>query len=73
MVAGRRDSKNILGHYPQSQALSDEREKRENRAPSGVGYGEDVPSQPTRGSGERHELPVESGAEPRPETHFGVF
>jgi len=33
-----------------------------------------VPSQPTRGSGAASSAPpVECGAEPRPETHFGVF
>jgi len=41
---------------------------------SGVGYEEDCPF-PSRlkGLGERHELPDGSGAEARPEIHFGVF
>ena len=43
------------------------------KASSGVGYGEGVPSQPTKKSGERRELPAGTGAEPHPKKHFGVF
>jgi len=42
------------------------------KAPSGVGSGRVSPLQPTRGSGERRELPsgVRGEAKPRPQTHF---
>jgi len=41
-------------------------------AERGKVWGGVSPPQPTR-SGERRELPAGSGAEPRPETQFGVF
>ena len=41
--------------------------------PNGVGYGEGCPSQPTRGSVERRELPQRGPGQNRPETDFGAF
>ena len=44
---------------------------RQNRSAEWAGIKEGVsPPQPTRGSGDRRELPAWSGAEPRPPTHF---
>jgi len=45
-------------------------ERRRGSVPNGVKYGEGCPSQPTRGSAERRELPQRSLGKNRPETDF---
>jgi len=59
-----------------------ERRKREDRSVEdsersggrlGLGRGTYAAPQPTWKSGERRELPAESGAEPRPPTHYSIF